>query len=124
MRSLKERRSKQTPLRDVAGMLRSFSYAARSVAGRAIQLHPENAAPLSAWAAAWEHGAGSTFLRGYREVMLTRPNLVPQPALEQTMLRALLLEKAMYELVYELNNRLAWLPIPLSGLLAILDGSV
>jgi predicted trehalose synthase len=40
------------------------------------------------------------------------------------MLRALLLEKAMYELVYELNNRLAWLPIPLSGLLAILDGSV
>jgi len=124
MRSLEERRQKQTPLRDVAGMMRSFSYAARSVADRTIQLHPENAASLTAWAAAWEDAAGSAFLRGYQEVSLSRPTLVPQPAQEQTMLRALLLEKAMYELAYELNNRPAWISIPLSGVLGILNSGV
>jgi maltose alpha-D-glucosyltransferase/alpha-amylase len=105
-------------------MMRSFSYAARSVADRTIQLHPENAASLTAWAAAWEDAAGSAFLRGYQEVSLSRPTLVPQPAQEQTMLRALLLEKAMYELAYELNNRPAWISIPLSGVLGILNSGV
>ena len=122
MRSLEERRRKQTPLRDVAGMLRSFSYAARSVANRQIELHPETAGPLTAWAGAWESAVGGAFLHGYRAVIQGRPNLVPQTAQEKILLQALLLEKALYELLYELNNRPTWLSIPLNGVVAVLDG--
>ena len=120
-RSLEERRRKQTPLRDVAGMLRSFSYAARTALVRIVQLHPENAAPLTAWADAWESAAVGAFLRGYLEAAATQPNLIPQPDQREPMLRVLLLEKALYELLYELNNRPAWLAIPLHGLLNLLD---
>jgi len=122
MRSLEERRRKQTPLRDVAGMLRSFSYAARSVANRHMELHPENAGPLTDWAAAWENAAGGAFLHGYRAGIQGRPNLVPRPPQERLLLQALLLEKALYELLYELNNRPTWLSIPLNGVLTVLDG--
>jgi maltose alpha-D-glucosyltransferase/alpha-amylase len=114
MRSLEERRQKQTPLRDVAGMMRSFSYAARSVADRTIQLHPENAASLTAWAAAWEDAAGSAFLRGYRRCPSV-PTLVPQPAQEQTDAARALAGESHVRAAYELNNRPAWLSIPLSG---------
>jgi maltose alpha-D-glucosyltransferase/alpha-amylase len=120
-RSLEERRRKQTPLRDVAGMLRSFSYAARTALVRIVQLHPENATPLTAWADAWESAAVGAFLRGYLEAAATQPNLIPQPDQREPMLRLLLLEKALYELLYELNNRPAWLAIPLHGLLNLLD---
>jgi maltose alpha-D-glucosyltransferase/alpha-amylase len=103
-------------------MLRSFSYAARSVAKRQIELHPETAGPLTAWAAAWESAAGGAFLRKYREGMLRHSALVPQPAQERLLLQALLLEKALYELLYELNNRPTWVSIPLLGVLTVLDG--
>ncbi len=120
---LEERRQKQSPLRDVAGMLRSFSYAARSGLDRHLQRHPENQSTLQAWSAAWENGACNEFLRGYREAASGRTDLLPQPAEGQCLLLALLLEKAMYELLYELNNRPTWLPIPLKGLIAIASSS-
>ncbi len=122
-KSLEERRHKQSPLRDVAGMLRSFSYAARAGLDLHLQRHPENRATLEAWATAWENAAGNAFLRGYRDAAAAANDLLPAPAQAQTMLLALLLEKAMYELLYELNNRPTWLPIPLHGLLAIANGS-
>jgi maltose alpha-D-glucosyltransferase/alpha-amylase len=115
---LEARRQKQSPLRDVAGMLRSFSYAAHS----ALQTVAENASPtanLVAWASAWESAASAAFLRGYRTAIAVNPALLPQPAQAQGALLALLLEKAFYELLYELNNRPGWLVIPLNGLLAI-----
>jgi maltose alpha-D-glucosyltransferase/alpha-amylase len=120
-RSLEERRHKQTPLRDAAGMLRSFSYAARTALDRILHLHPESAASLSAWADVWESSAGNMFLQAYLETAVSMPNLIPHPAQREPMLRALLLEKALYELLYELNNRPAWLAIPLHGLLNLLD---
>ncbi len=130
-RPLAERRRKQSPLRDVAGMLRSFSYAAQSALNTAIQRSPAHAANLHAWAAAWEAAVSNAFLTTYRSTLSTHPTLLPQPPqnLEASpatqdnqypaMLQAFLLEKACYELLYELNNRPAWLVIPLTGLLTL-----
>jgi maltose alpha-D-glucosyltransferase/alpha-amylase len=118
-RSLEERRSKQSPLRDVAGMLRSFGYAAQSALRDFLTEHPENAEALQAWARAWEDAAGSAFLAAYHQTIAARPDLLPGSEEADVILQALLLEKAFYELLYELNNRPAWLPIPLNGLLAI-----
>jgi maltose alpha-D-glucosyltransferase/alpha-amylase len=118
-RSLEERRRKQSPLRDVAGMLRSFSYAARSALLRHAQRRPEQAAALQPWATLWENSVSNAFLHGYRETISDHP-LLPPPEDAQTLLLALLLEKASYELLYELNNRPTWVDIPLSGLRELL----
>jgi maltose alpha-D-glucosyltransferase/alpha-amylase len=118
-RALEERRQKQSPLRDVAGMLRSFSYAADSALLAYTQTHSENAVALKAWACAWENAVGGAFLHAYMESMAARPDLLPDPARAQAMLQSLVIEKALYELLYELNNRPAWLHIPLKGLLAL-----
>ena len=118
-RPLEERRHKQSPLRDVAGMLRSFSYAARSALDRHAQRHPEQEPALLAWATLWENSSCNAFLSGYRETIASRSELVPAGADADLLLRALLQEKAFYELLYELNNRPTWLHIPLAGLLAL-----
>jgi maltose alpha-D-glucosyltransferase/alpha-amylase len=115
-RSLADRRKKQSPLRDVAGMLRSFSYAARTALQSAIERTPTNAANLEAWTTAWESAVTTAFLDQYHSTLATNP-LLPSPSAQD--LSALLLEKASYELLYELNNRPTWLVIPLTGLLAI-----
>jgi len=119
-RPLEERRRKQSPLRDVAGMMRSFSYAAFAALDLHKQRHPESSAALETWAAAWERAASAAFLSNYREVMAANPGLLPQPEQAQALLLAFLLEKALYELLYELNNRPSWLRIPLGGVLSLL----
>jgi maltose alpha-D-glucosyltransferase/alpha-amylase len=116
-RSLPDRRRKQSPLRDVAGMLRSFSYAAHTALESARTANPNNAASLAAWAAAWESAVTAAFLRDYNATIAANPALVPHDP--TIIIDALLLEKASYELLYELNNRPTWLVIPLEGLLAI-----
>ncbi len=118
-RSLESRRRKQTPLRDVAGMLRSFSYAASSGLERFAQRRPEirNVEP---WARLWENAVSTEFLNGYRAVIQTDVHLLPEPAVAQVLLDACLLEKALYELQYEMNNRPDWVRIPLAGILALL----
>jgi maltose alpha-D-glucosyltransferase/alpha-amylase len=118
-RSLEERRRKQSPLRDVAGMLRSFSYAAQAALGRHVQRRPENGSALEPWATLWERSVSAEFLRGYRDTMGANP-LLAAPEKAQVLLRALLLEKACYELAYELNNRPTWLYIPLAGVRELL----
>ena len=120
-RSLADRRKKQSPLRDVAGMLRSFSYAARTALQTAIKRTPANAANLNAWASAWEAAATTAFLNQYNTTIATNPALLPHDI--TTAINALLLEKASYETLYELNNRPTWLVIPLEGLLAIARNS-
>jgi len=123
-RPLAERRQKQSPLKDVAGMIRSFSYAAHSglnawVAARADRSHGLAGEAMSAWAVFWQDSIASAFLRAYRESVATNPILLPPPPQAQGLLAAYLLEKALYELLYELNNRPAWLRIPLAGILAL-----
>ncbi len=119
-RPLEERRTKQPPLKDVAGMMRSFSYAAFAAVNRHTARRPGDFQKLEPWARLWELSATSAFLRGYRE-RVKGLDLVPAaPAVFEQILAAYLLDKALYELTYELNNRPAWVRIPLSGILALL----
>jgi maltose alpha-D-glucosyltransferase/alpha-amylase len=123
-RPLAERRQKQSPLKDVAGMIRSFSYAAHSGLDQYLAANPDfartsGASRLAAWATLWENSASAQFLREYRSIMAADPALLPQPEQAQSVLGAYLLEKALYELLYELNHRPAWLRIPLAGILAL-----
>jgi len=128
-RLLAERRQKQSPLKDVAGMIRSLSYASHSgldqfLAGNPNQnlgkIEPaKDSANLLAWAEFWQNSASCEFLRAYRETIAANPALLPAPQQSQALLEAYLLEKALYELLYELNNRPSWLRIPLAGILAL-----
>ena len=122
-RSLVERRAKQSPLKDVAGMLRSFSYAAYAGLSAFTQRRPPNneadARNLEAWARLWQNAVSAEYLRAYRHAVHVNPSLIPQPAEAQRLLEAYLLEKSLYELLYELNNRPAWVRIPLAGILSL-----
>jgi maltose alpha-D-glucosyltransferase/alpha-amylase len=122
-RSLAERRAKQSPLKDVAGMLRSFSYAAYAGLNAFTQRRPPNneadARNLEAWARLWQNTVSTEFLHAYRQSISANPHLIPQPPQAHILLNAYLLEKALYELLYELNNRPAWVRIPLAGILAL-----
>jgi trehalose synthase-fused probable maltokinase len=109
-RPLPERRLKRSPLRDVAGMLRSFSYV---TAGAKLLRGVE--APDG-----WEDRARAAFLEGYFE--RAEPSLLPPgEAPTRQLLAVFELEKAVYELRYELNNRPDWVPIPVAGILRLLD---
>jgi maltose alpha-D-glucosyltransferase/alpha-amylase len=118
-RTLAERRAKQSPLRDVAGMLRSFSYAAYSALEAYTQRHPGTARSLEPWAQLWQNAAGTEFLNAWRTTVAANSHLTPQPLQANHLLNAYLLEKALYELLYELNNRPAWVRIPIAGILAL-----
>ncbi len=119
-RSLRERRMKFTPMRDVAGMLRSLSYAA---AASVFALPEDQQVRGQARAQAWESRAREAFLTAYREAVQASPHaLVPPDAqTADRVLHALELEKALYELRYELRNRPAWLPVPLRGITRLLE---
>jgi maltose alpha-D-glucosyltransferase / alpha-amylase len=118
-RSIAERRMLESPLKDVAGMLRSFSYAAQVAYLNHVARRPRDAAPLEPWARLWESCVSAAFLRNYREAV-GGIGLVPtSPADFQLLLDAFLLDKALYELNYELNNRPAWVRIPLLGILGL-----
>ncbi len=116
---LAERRRKRSPLRDVAGMLRSFHYAAHSALG-AFAGHR---AALEPHAERWHERARQAFLDAWSATTAGAP-FVPEESTEfARLLDAFLLEKALYEVAYELNNRPAWLGIPLRGIVQILRGS-
>jgi maltose alpha-D-glucosyltransferase/alpha-amylase len=115
-RPLAERRAKSSPLRDVAGMLRSFSYAASTAISAATETRPDDMKRLAPWAELWEQWVSATFLRAY--LAATRDAaFVPPPRDLDVLLRAFALEKALYEMAYELNNRPAWVHIPLAGIM-------
>jgi maltose alpha-D-glucosyltransferase/alpha-amylase len=121
-RPLAERRQKQSPLKDVAGMVRSFSYAAfsgldRFTAGKGGRA--SNAESLSAWASLWQNSASAAFLNAYCATIAASRDLLPPPDQAQSLFTAYVMEKALYELLYELNNRPAWLRIPIGGILSM-----
>ncbi len=125
-RPLSERRAKQSPLKDVAGMLRSFSYAAWSALNTHTQRRPPNSPQdthnLETWATLWQSAVSHEFLNAYNTTINTQhPALIPTPQQLQLLLNPYLLEKSLYELLYELNNRPTWVHIPLSGILTILQ---
>jgi maltose alpha-D-glucosyltransferase/alpha-amylase len=108
-RPLAQRREKRSPLRDVAGMLRSFDYA-RTAALRAGDA--SNSERIAA-ARTWYVAARQAFLAEYQSIAGREPGLLP--AHVEAPLAALELEKAAYEVMYELDNRPDWLPIPLAA---------
>ncbi len=119
-RSLTARRAKQSPIKDVAGMLRSFSYAAYSALNAFAQRRPDDAKNLEPWATLWQNAVSTEFLRAYQfTINATDPALVPRADQSQLLLNAYLLEKSLYELLYELDNRPTWVRIPLAGILAL-----
>ncbi|MGA2559921.1 MAG: maltose alpha-D-glucosyltransferase [Terracidiphilus sp.] len=123
-RPLSERRQRQSPLKDVAGMIRSLSYVAFAGLHRFSNVGSDLASSstqenLTAWATFWQNSTSSEFLRAYRETIAANPGLLPAPEQAQALLAAYMLEKALYELLYELNNRPTWLRIPLAGILAL-----
>ncbi len=123
-RPLSERRAKQSPMKDVAGMLRSFSYAAYAGLTRSTARRPQDRELLEPWARLWEAAVSQEFLDSYRKVV-SGSSIVPADEASFTeLLDVYLLDKALYELVYELNNRPAWVRIPLSGILQLSRGPV
>jgi maltokinase len=113
-KSLEERRRPAHPLRDVAGMLRSYDYAARHllINGKAVSGRPEQ---LEYRAQEWADRNRGAFCRGYAEAGGV------DPAAHEVVLRAFEFDKAVYEVMYEARNRPSWLHIPLSSIAALSD---
>ncbi|HXF57549.1 MAG TPA: maltose alpha-D-glucosyltransferase [Actinomycetota bacterium] len=125
-RPVSERRIKRSPLRDVAGMVRSFHYAAyTALFGEPGGVtRPENPSFLERWVLFWYLWVSGTYLRAYLEAARAAPTpFLPATDRElETLLDAFLLEKAVYELGYELNHRPRWVKLPIRGILQLLEG--
>jgi maltose alpha-D-glucosyltransferase/alpha-amylase len=124
-RPLSERRIKRSPLRDVAGMLRSFEYATKTILGTRVAgalVKPEDVPALEPWAEYWHTWAGSAFLKAYLKTLApAHPELLPANREDLgLMLQVFLLEKAVYELAYELNNRPDWVAIPMAAIMQLI----
>ncbi len=118
-RPLAERRARHSPLRDVAGMLRSFNYAAQSALGEHAPSDPAYARHVEL-VEDWERRARAAFLAGYREALpAATADLAAAPS-SATLLGLFLFEKACYELRYELAHRPDWVHVPLGGLIGLL----
>jgi maltose alpha-D-glucosyltransferase/alpha-amylase len=121
-RPLADRRAKKSVLRDVAGMLRSFNYAVR-VAVHDFQTDDLRVRmALDRWAQAWEREARELFLGAYRRTVEGSPVVPRDPEVFDRALAVFELEKAVYELGYEMDNRPDWLWVPVEGIRAILRG--
>jgi maltose alpha-D-glucosyltransferase/alpha-amylase len=118
-RPISERQIKRSPLRDVAGMLRSFHYAAYSALiamEKQGMAPPENLPYLESWANLWYVWVSAVFVKDYM-AQTAGDGFLPHTGEEkEILLNALLLEKAIYELGYELNNRPDWVKIPIHGI--------
>ena len=128
-RPLSERRMKRSPLRDVAGMLRSFHYATYAalmdqIKTGLLNAHGRGAASLEPWLQFWYKWVATTFLKAY----LARAGndaIIPRNQTDlRILLDAFMLEKAVYELSYELNSRPDWVSIPLRGIVQMLTPTV
>ena len=118
-RPLSYRRAKQCPLKDVAGMLRSFSYAVHVSLINYTARHNEAVTRLEPWALLWERSVAAEFLRAYRDTAQDAEFLPINGADFRKLLDIFLLDKALYEVLYEMNSRPAWLRIPLMGILSL-----
>jgi maltose alpha-D-glucosyltransferase/alpha-amylase len=122
--SMSARRIKRSPLRDVAGMLRSFHYASHALligeVGGSV-FRSGDVKSLEPWAVCWAGWVASAFLQGYVAVA-GKGAFLPRTREELSiLLDTYLLEKAIYELAYELNNRPDWVKLPLLGILSLME---
>ncbi|HWI41353.1 MAG TPA: alpha-amylase, partial [Verrucomicrobiae bacterium] len=122
-RPLSERRLKRSPLRDVAGMIRSFHYACRfDLRQQEGGLTPEDYAYLEPWGEVWYRTCAAVYLASYLATV-GEASFIPRERSDMAiLLEAFLLDKSVYEVGYELANRPDWLPIPIRGILDLLEG--
>ncbi len=120
-RPLAERTIKHSVLRDVAGMLRSFSYAGAAALAHCTAERPADRACLQPHLQCWQRVAKDAFMLGYGQVVADCPCWPSDTAQAKQLIELFMLEKALYELRYELEHRLDWLAIPLTGLLELLN---
>ncbi len=118
-RPMAQRRLKSCPLRDVAGLLRSFDYAVATAAPGRVAASPQAGERRMVLLQRFRDEASAAFLRAYREVLEAAERPWVPPNAEQPLLDLFLIEKAAYEIRYEAANRPAWIGIPLQGLHAI-----
>ena len=100
-------------------MLRSFGYASQAAMLAYVTRRSEDIDRIEPWARFWEYAASAAFLRSYRDTAAGAEFLPTTPGGFRRLLNAFLLDKALYELRYELDNRPAWLGIPLAGILSL-----
>ena len=120
-RTLSERRLKYSAFRDVAGMIRSFHYAVSTRFLERAALRPEDRETLEPWIETWYGYIASTFLSAYLRTVDDAGFVPPDRGDRELLLNAFMLEKAVYEIGYEINNRPDWLPIPLRGVSFVLQ---
>jgi maltose alpha-D-glucosyltransferase/alpha-amylase len=121
---LSERRIKRSALRDVAGMLRSFDYAPYALILGQTQssvIRPEDLTALETAARFWVRWVSAAFLRAYLPDSGAASHLPRTPEEINVLLGAHVLEKALYEVVYELNNRPEWVRIPIRGVMELIS---
>jgi maltose alpha-D-glucosyltransferase/alpha-amylase len=119
-RTIAERRQKAPAARDVAGLVRSIDYSTTAAFERALRTAPDESGRLAAALDVWRDRSSTTFVEAYREAM-TDPRLWPQAAEESAhLLDFFLIEKALYEIEYELSHRPQWVRVPLAGILRVL----
>jgi maltose alpha-D-glucosyltransferase/alpha-amylase len=118
-RPLAERRTKHSPLRDVAGMLRSIDYAAAVAIDSNREQPEEKRGAIEKALRAWQEESTRAFLAGYREAAADLPSLPKDEQTRQELLELFLIEKALYELRYEINMRPHWVGVPLRGLISL-----
>jgi maltose alpha-D-glucosyltransferase/alpha-amylase len=120
-RSLSERRLKKSPMVDVAGMIRSFHYAAYTALFKHVLFRAEEMSDLEVWVDLWYSSVSGVFLESYLEAT-QEASFIPKNEEDVTlMLEIYLLEKAVYEIGYELNNRPDWIGIPLKGIKRLME---
>ncbi|TWB88839.1 maltokinase [Bradyrhizobium macuxiense] len=119
-RTIAERRRKAPAARDVAGLIRSIDYAATAALERALKVSPDESGRLSLALAEWREQATDALLAAYRETIAGQRLWPTDARAADRLLSFFLLEKAFYEIEYELANRPDWLRVPLTGLLRIL----
>ena len=120
-RPLDERRRKAPAARDVAGLIRSIDYSATAALERALRVASDEQGKLGAALAEWRDRATAAFLAAYREIMTNQRLWPADPASAEQMLNFFVLEKAFYEIEYELAHRPDWLRVPLTGAIRILS---
>jgi maltose alpha-D-glucosyltransferase/alpha-amylase len=118
-RPIEERRQRGSPLRDVAGMLRSFDYARAVAAERALTRVPDMGERIETAFLAWRDESCESFLRGYREGLRDARSVPSDDGERRRLIDIFQMEKALYELRYEVDNRPLWLNVPAEGLLAL-----
>ncbi|HEX2057288.1 MAG TPA: phosphotransferase [Actinomycetota bacterium] len=121
VRSLEERRTKQSPLKDVAGMLRSFSYAATAALFERAEPDSGEWKRLQPWADTWETLARDRFLASYLRKSHEGRFLAPDRETLAVLLDFFEIDKALYELEYEIGHRPEWVRIPAAGIARVIE---